>query len=126
MSRRAAYRRLARNMQHTVSHGLPHLRPGEEFGVLPGVAEPSRADELRQGLHDRLIAMMGAARRGPVQWRTYDHDTGLRLAQQFPWPDCVERLQEWPDAVLVVALAPGIPYLWDHDHTAPSCAPEEV
>jgi hypothetical protein len=85
--------------------------------MMPGVAQPRRVDELRQSLRDRLVEAMGPARTGDVSWLTYDNDQARTRAKGMGWDDCVEALDEWPDAYLVIAVAPGWPHLWSQPHT---------
>lgn len=108
MSRRAAFRRVARDCARTASGQLlPALYPGQSFAALPGVADPEGVDELRKRAGFELVSMMGAARTGPVSWLTYSNAVGRVLAAERGWGECVEQLEAWPDAVLIVAVAPG-------------------
>lgn len=71
-------------------------------------------DEARRVTHDQLIAMMGDRRLGGVTWRTASGEQArdiVSAAMDFEprWAGCLRKLEEWPEAVLVVATAPGLP-----------------
>lgn len=67
-------------------------------------------DYVRQKTHDSLLDDLAGRRHGPVYWRHFDAETGLRMLDDHldpeqEWTETRAWLRAHPDGVLVVATA---------------------
>lgn len=101
-------------------HWHVDLDPDEDVAVVPAWCAdlPDAVAEAKQATHDAVVALLGAARRGPVRWQLHEppaaYEVLAALASSGPWDaessayhrGLRAHLREY-GGLLVIAYAPG-------------------
>lgn len=104
-----------RRAQRAAQSGLSPFKPGSPYGLVVGVAHDEHERvEVRKDTATQLAEELGDRQVGPAMWIEVAGNKALEYlaelcamspAMQDRQPELEQQLAEWPDGILVVAVA---------------------